>query len=36
MASMYILAIVIYIVAKLVRRSQGIDLKKVYTEIPVE
>ena len=36
MASMYILALVIYIVAKFVRRSQGIDLKAVYTEIPVE
>jgi hypothetical protein len=36
MASMYFLALVIYIVAKVVRRSQGIDLKAVYTEIPVE
>ena len=30
------LALVLYIVAKFVRRSQGIDLKAVYTEIPVE
>ena len=36
MASMYVLALVIYVVAKLVRRRQGIDLKTVYTEIPVE
>jgi hypothetical protein len=33
---MYILALVLYIVAKFVRRGQGIDLKAVYTEIPVE
>ena len=36
MASMYILAIVIYVVARVVRRNQGIDLKNVYREIPVE
>jgi len=36
MGSMYILAIVIYVIAKVVRRNQGIDLKAVYTEIPVE
>ncbi|HXY72418.1 MAG TPA: APC family permease [Actinomycetota bacterium] len=36
MGSMYILALVLYVVAKVVRRSQGIDLKAVYTEIPVE
>src|SRR5262249_31435950 len=36
MGSMYILALVVYLVAKFVRKSQGIDLKAVYTEIPVE
>jgi len=36
MASMYVLAIVIYVIAWFVRRNQGIDLKAVYTEIPVE
>src|SRR5262249_14340006 len=36
MGSMYLLALVVYVVAKVVRRSQGIDLKAVYTEIPVE
>lgn len=36
MGCMYALAIVIYIIAKVVRARQGIDLKTVYTEIPVE
>jgi len=33
---MYALPIVIYVIAKLVRRRQGIDLKVVYGEIPAE
>jgi APA family basic amino acid/polyamine antiporter len=36
MAAMYVLAIVLYVVAYLVRRSQGIDLSLVNKEIPVE
>jgi amino acid transporter len=36
MGSMYVLAIVIYIVARLVRRRQGIDLGLINKEIPVE
>jgi amino acid transporter len=36
MGVMYLLAVVIYFVAKSVRRSQGIDLGMVYKEIPVE
>jgi APA family basic amino acid/polyamine antiporter len=36
MAVMYGLALLIYIVARIYRRSQGIDLKNVYREIPVE
>jgi amino acid transporter len=36
MGAMYALAIVIYVIAKLVRRRQGINLKVVYGEIPVE
>lgn len=36
MGAMYVLAIVIYVIAKLVRRRQGIDLNLVYGEIPVE
>jgi amino acid transporter len=36
MAGMYVLAIVIYIVARLVRRRQGIDLGLINKEIPVE
>ncbi len=36
MGGMYLLALVIYVVAKLVRRSQGIDLKAIHQEIPVE
>ncbi len=31
---MYILAIAIYVVSRLVRRAQGMDLKMVYDEIP--
>lgn len=36
MGGMYALALIIYVVAKIVRRNQGIDLKTVYQEIPVE
>jgi basic amino acid/polyamine antiporter, APA family len=36
MGVMYALALVIYIVAKIYRRSQGIDLSAIHREIPVE
>jgi amino acid transporter len=36
MGVMYLLALVIYVVAYFVRRSQGIDLNRIYEEIPVE
>jgi amino acid transporter len=36
MGAMYLLALVIYIVAMVVRRRQGIDLNMVYKEIPAE
>jgi amino acid transporter len=36
MGGMYVLAIAIYVVARLVRRRQGIDLGLVNKEIPVE
>ncbi len=36
MAGMYVLAIVVYVVARLVRRRQGIDLGLINKEIPVE
>ena len=36
MGAMYALAIVIYVVAFFVRRSQGIDLNKIHEAIPVE
>jgi basic amino acid/polyamine antiporter, APA family len=36
MGAMYVLAILIYIVARLVRRRQGIDLGLINKEIPVE
>jgi amino acid transporter len=36
MGGMYALALVVYVVAKFVRKSQGIDLKAIYQEIPVE
>jgi APA family basic amino acid/polyamine antiporter len=36
MGAMYVLALVIYVGAKIYRRSQGIDLNSIYKEIPVE
>jgi APA family basic amino acid/polyamine antiporter len=36
MGAMYVLAIVIFVVARLVRRRQGIDLGLINKEIPVE
>jgi APA family basic amino acid/polyamine antiporter len=36
MAVMYVAALVLYVVAKLYRKRQGIDLKAIYEEIPVE
>jgi amino acid transporter len=36
MGAMYALALLIYVVAKVYRKSQGIDLKAIYEEIPVE
>ena len=36
MLAMYLLAIAIYVGSRLLRRSQGMDLKMVYDEIPVE
>jgi basic amino acid/polyamine antiporter, APA family len=36
MAAMYVLAIVIYVVARVVRKRQGIDLGLINKEIPVE
>lgn len=36
MAGMYVLAIAIYVISKIVRRRQGMDLSMVYGEIPVE
>jgi amino acid transporter len=36
MGCMYVLAIVIYVTAKLVRNRQGIDLSLINKEIPVE
>ena len=33
---MYLLALVIYVAAKVVRRRQGIDLNAIHQEIPVE
>ena len=32
----YVVAIVIYIVARIVRKRQGIDLDRIHHEIPVE
>ncbi len=36
MLGMYVLAVVVYVVARLVRRRQGIDLGMINKEIPVE
>jgi len=36
MGAMYLLAVVIYVVASVVRRRQGINLGMVYKEIPAE
>ena len=36
LAGLYILALVIYVVSRYVRRRQGIDLSQVNSEIPVE
>jgi basic amino acid/polyamine antiporter, APA family len=36
MTALYVLALVIYGVSRLVRRSQGMDLKMVYDEIPAD
>jgi basic amino acid/polyamine antiporter, APA family len=36
MGSMYVLAIVIYVAARIVRSRQGIDLRKIHEAIPVE
>jgi amino acid transporter len=36
MGAMYALALVVYVVAKIYRKSQGIDLNSIYKEIPVE
>ena len=34
--AMYLLALVVYVVAKVVRKNQGIDLSAIHKEIPVE
>ncbi len=36
MAGMYVLAIVIYVAARIIRNRQGIDLSLINKEIPVE
>ncbi len=36
MGAMYVLAIVIYLTARVVRNRQGIDLSLINKEIPVE
>jgi hypothetical protein len=36
MGAMYVLAILIYVIARVVRRRQGIDLSLINKEIPVE
>jgi hypothetical protein len=36
MAALYVLAIALYVVARLVRKRQGIDLGLINKEIPVE
>ena len=35
-AGTYLVAIAIYVVARVVRKRQGIDLARIHQEIPVE
>jgi amino acid transporter len=35
-AAMYLLAVAIYVIARIVRKRQGIDLARIHHEIPVE
>jgi hypothetical protein len=36
MLAMYLLALAIYVGFKVYRKRQGIDINKIYEEIPVE
>ena len=36
MGALYLIAIAIYVGSRLYRKSQGVDLKMVYDEIPAE
>ncbi len=36
LAAIYVIAAVVYVVARLVRRQQGIDLDAIHAEIPAE
>jgi len=36
MLALYAIALVIYVISRVVRRSEGIDLAKINAEIPVE
>ena len=36
MLGLYVLAIVVYVVSRVVRRREGIDLDRINAEIPVE
>ena len=36
MGAMYLLALVIYLGFKIYRKREGIDINKIYEEIPVE
>jgi hypothetical protein len=36
MIAMYVLAIVIYVVARVVRSREGVDLARIHAEIPVD
>jgi len=36
MLAMYVLAVVIFVAARIIRRRQGIDLGLINKEIPVE
>jgi hypothetical protein len=36
MSTLYVVAIVIYVVSRAVRRAQGMDMKMVYGEIPAD
>ena len=36
MLALYVLALVVYVISRVMRRREGIDLARINSEIPVE